>query len=253
MSSRSKYRASPGNLAITPLLGVLLVVLVLVAITLIFAGHAEAAVLTASAYCPVRYRDIEQLVADAQPQGATSNTVRGVLWDMQLFTSGSTTKLNFFTAIQTDPTLGNCPGNGGILPDGYGIAPNYITVDILTRATVSGANTAVGAYDDIQQLLQRGVMNMRVGSTSMPSTPLSFLHCSGGAIGSLAASLTAPQGLQGGNNGQQDGGWNVTDSFIITPQNPFKFSIEWNAAITLLSGNIYFRASLEGDYTQPVG
>lgn len=249
----SKYRRQTSNLRVTPVMAVVLCGLVLAAIALIVAGHAQGGVLTAMAYIPVRYRTIDELVQDSSPQGATSNTVRGVLWDMQLFTSGSTTKLNFFTAIQTDPTLGNCPGNGGILPDGYGIAPNFITVDILTRATVSGANTAVGAFDDIQQLLQRGVMNMRVGSTSMPSTPLSFLHGAGGAVGSLAASLTAPQGLQGANNGVQDGGWNVTDSFIITPQNPFKFSIEWNAAITLLSGNVYFRASLEGDYTQPVG
>lgn len=208
-----------------------------------------------SQFRPIEAFTPDQLEALANPPaGAKLQAVRGHLWDSQLYTSGTTTKLTFFTTVQTDLTLGNALGNNGAMPAKTYFRPDFINFDIHTRATVSGANTAVGAFDDIQQLVftQRGTVTMKIGSTAYPNMRISYLHTSGGAIGTVSASLTAPQGLQGANNGQQDGGYNFAGSGVLCPGQTLSVIVNWAAAATLLSGNIYCSYCLDGTWYLPV-
>lgn len=142
---------------------------------------------------------------------------------------------------------------GAGFPANYYFVPMSLSLDFLADASL-GANTELGVLDDINKLVlvNRGFLTLTVGSTKLPEIPISYLHASGGAVGNLAGSWTAPQQVQVGQNGIQDGGYFMWKSFALGNQLPFSAVITWPTTVTLASGNTNIRLSFDGDWYQPV-
>lgn len=218
---------------------------------LLFGPHTGPAL--ASVLIPVQAFSRAQLNVQASPSGADMQAFRAPIYDTQTFVSGTTTQLNFFGAINADKTLSNVKGNGGIMPNNFYHRPLWICLDVLADASIAGASTELGILDDIQKLLfiGRGTATITLGSVAYPPIPLSFLHGSGGAIGVIASTFTAPNSAQVGNNGIQDSGYSIANSFILSPSLPFAVQLNWAATVTLNAGNTPLRFSLDGDWQLP--
>lgn len=207
--------------------------------------------LTASIYVPVRAKSVAQLTSATTPTGTM--VVRAPMYDTQAYVSAATTQLTFFNNINADKTLSNIRGNGGTFPQNTYFEPLFVNVDFLA-VNVLGGNTATGKMDDLDRLIMsgRGTLAITVGQTTLPQIPISYCHASGGPIGSIAGTWTAPQQLQFGNNGAQDSGYCIADSFTITPNSPFFCTITWAAAQTLVSTTPFIRLSIDGNWYLPI-
>lgn len=212
---------------------------------------APGAPLVASIYIPVIPKTVPQLTTSTAPTGTMC--VRGPMYDTQAYVSGTTTTLTFFNTINADKTLSNIRGNGGTFPQNTYFEPLFINVDFLAT-NVIGANTIAGKLDDLDRLVTsgRGMLTMTVGQTTLPQIPISYCHASGGPIGSIAATYTAPVNAQFGNNGAQDSGYCIANSFTITPNSPFFATITWASAQTLNSTTPFIRLSIDGNWYLPI-
>lgn len=210
-----------------------------------------AAPLMASVYIPVMPKDVNVLSGATKPTGTM--VVRAPMYDTQAYVSGTTTSLTFFNAINADKTLSNARGNGGTFPQNTYFEPLWVNVDFLA-VNVAGANTAVGKLDDLDKLVMsgRGTLAITVGQTVLPQIPISYCHGSGGPVGATAGTWTAPVNVQFGNNGAQDSGYCVANSFTITPNSPFFCTITWAAAQTLNSTTPFIRLSIDGNWYLPI-
>lgn len=224
-----------------------------VLVAFVLGGGGGKSILTASVFVPVIAKNRDTLNAMANPQGADMQAFRAPLYDTQLFTSAATVQLSYFGVINADKSMSNVKGNGGIFPNNMYFEPLWMNFDVLANPTL-GANTALGILNDIQQLVMtgRGFAKITIGSVTYPEIPLSYLHTSGGAIGVISGTWTAPQQVQVGNNGQQDSGYCIAGGFLISPMLPFSVVVTWPAALTLASGNINLRCSLDGNWHLPV-
>lgn len=235
-----------------PWVALALFALVIVALPWL-ADHWQAAggFLTASMYIPVMPKSPQQLAAATAPSNVM--VVRAPWYDTQAYVSGTTTRLSFFNAINSDKTLSNTRGNGGTFPAGTWFEPLWCNIDYLAT-NVLGGNTTTGKLDDLDRLFMsgRGILNITVGQTTLPPIPISYCHASGGPIGSIAGTWTAPQQAQFGNNGTQDSGYSIANSWTIGPNTPFGCTLEWTAAQTLVSTTPFLRVSFDGNWYLPM-
>lgn len=191
---------------------------------------------------------LDALVTPQLAPGGTSEAIPHIFYDTQLYTSGTTTRLNFFSSQSNDPTITNM-STAGTLPD-----PQYFEIwnlgfDVLRGASSTvAASQEVGVINDIQNLILVGrpVFTLNLQSKLYGSYPLSALHTSGGAVGSGWGTTTAEETVQYGNNGVSDGGWNWNGSIIIPPKASFSVEVVWSAAQTLAAGNPYLRFWMAG-------
>ena len=139
------------------------------------------------------------------------------------------------------------------MPNNIFFEPLWMNIDILIGAS-SGAGTAAGAVDDVAKLVYtgRGTRKSCAGPSNYPQIPISYCHASGGPIGGISASLTAPANLQYAVNGAQDSGYSVADSFMISPMVPFAVILTWAAAQTIASATPRIRCSFDGNWYLPV-
>lgn len=193
--------------------------------------------------------DLQRLSTPARGQ---PEAISDVLFDTQLYTSATTTNLQFFQTQQNDRTLSNLNGSG-TLPGGNWFRIFWAGCDILQDAFLS-ANVDTGAWDDYQKLLLVGrpVAYFTVnGKNYLDGVPLSFLHTSGGAVGMGTGTLTAPAQVQVANNSIPDGGFPM-GGLVIGPTIGFSASIQWTAAQTLAAGNPRIRLWFAGVRYRPV-
>jgi hypothetical protein len=201
-------------------------------------------------FVPVRAKSIEELTGVTSP--TKTMVVRAPLYDTQTIVSGTTTSLTFFNAINADKTLSNVRGNGGVLPAGTYFEPLWLNVDFI-GVNVLGAGTALGMLNDINNLVLtgRGIITITIGQTALPPIPLSYCHASGGATGTVGASLTAPAQLQFGTNGIQDSGYCLANSWTLTPNTSFSALVQFGAAVTVASTTPQLRVSFDGNWYLP--
>lgn len=203
---------------------------------------------------PVVPKSQADLIAMANPSGADMVGYRAPLYDTQLYTSAATLNMAFFTNSNADKTMSNQKGNGGQFPANMYFIPTYMSFDVLADASIAAASTELGILDDINKLLNiaRGTATITIGSTALPPIPLRYLHSAGGATGALAGTWTAPNAVQVGTAGVQDGGYFCYGSFIISPLQPFSVAVNFASAQTLNVGNINLVISFDGTWYLPV-
>lgn len=210
-------------------------------------------VLTAGPFVPVIPRSVVDLERMSKPGSAKMRAFRAPLYDTQLYTSNSTIELAFFGSINADKSMSNLKGNGGTIPAGVYFEPLFMGVDILADASLAAASDETGLLDDIAKLIftQRGFARITLGDVTLPEIPISFLHSSGGVVGQLAATLTAPNAIQVGHNGVQDGGYCIANSFVLSPGQPISVTLKWAAVAVLKSGNTNIRVWFDGNHHLP--
>lgn len=208
---------------------------------------------------PVRSRSLDQLQALTTPAQGQLEAVRWVYYDTQTITSGTTTTLNFFNAVQSDKTLGNIEMASQIQQ------PNFfelfaIKCDIL-EAPTTNATATFGVMNDAAQILfaQRAFYEFTINSKSYGKTPLTYAHCSGGPVGLIQGTPATNAMVSAGNNSiPDDGDWiggmwlnpetgvnEECGGIILPPTQSFALSVTMAAAPTL-TGNIPIRMSLIG-------
>lgn len=189
--------------------------------------------------------------------GGNLQTVPFVLWDTQTYVSGTTTTLNYFTAVQNDPSLGNMPG-GGVLPIDTWLTIQYMLVDVLLApsGTATGAN---GVWDDMSGLMWTGrpFHELVIQNKDYAVAPLSFFHSSGGITGfGFSDATTTVAGSielkEYAGWGIQDGGFYVGGAIQINPLAGFRTTLNWPTAVTLVAGNTLVRVCYLGTVSRPI-
>lgn len=197
---------------------------------------------------PVSARPFQQLNVMANPvEAGQGEAIPHILYDTQLYTSGATTTLTYFSATQTDRTLSNLQA-GGQLPDPQWFEIHNLGFDVLADGTTNAAATELGIYDDIQKLMLVGrpIFTLQLSDKNYGPYPLSFLHTSGGAQGALTGTVAASAVFQFANNSIPDGGWNWRGAVIIPPKVGFQIGVQFSAAQTLAAGNTQLRFWMAG-------
>lgn len=196
------------------------------------------------------------IIAAARPQSADQpEAIPAVLYDTLSYpTTAPATALKFFQQVaQQDDTLTNPLVAGGSLPAGYSFRVQGINLDILASPSFTG-NVVTGTLTDIANFLKRNRATVQFflnnkGYTPIPAT---FCHASGGETGFVAASYTAPQGYQFGNNGIFDGGFETDGAIWILDKQPFAVLLTFGADATALSANYNIRMNLRGTLYRPI-
>ncbi len=183
---------------------------------------------------PVRPRTLKTLAKMAQPQtveGGQSEALSWDLYDTQLYVSGVTTQLTFFTAAPATRFIGNTPGSG--LPTPQYFETYFFGVDILR---VPGATTV---WNDYWVLLNGAGGALLAGAPTWTFTladkqmgpfPLRGLHGMGGIDG-----FTTNPTTEYANNGGMRDSFSADGALVIPPTQQFQVDLRWPAAQALTS------------------
>lgn len=202
---------------------------------------------------PIQAKTADQLRNQATPGSSDQPEAQPwVLYHTETYTSGTTTQLTFFDAVQT-------PDNGNMDAASVLSSPKYfewwcLGLDVLLRPSdVSNAGaSAAGATDDIQNLVMssRPHWTFELADKQLGSFPLSFLHTSGGATGmtSRAGTLAADDThrFEHALNSVPDGGYWIGGAVLIPPQQSFNITVNWPSAVTLENGDTDLRMWMAG-------
>ena len=183
------------------------------------------------------------------------------LWDRKLYTSGTTTQINFFD-VQTDGIAGNLP-LAGQLPNGWAFLiqalrfvpalPPFQNAD----ADPNPAAVLTGPLNDMFNLISTGHIRIRIGDKEYGRWPLFMTPGGGGVVGNLglAGTLTADAAAAAtqANNGNPDprAVYSFPIPIVIPPQYNFRVIAEWPAAVTLAVGDSQIFCVLDGEVMRP--
>ncbi|MCP5101876.1 MAG: hypothetical protein GY950_00770 [bacterium] len=181
-------------------------------------------------------------------------------WDTLPYVSAATLQLVFFNLQRATLDLSNMT-LGGQLP-----APNAFLFRGLRfflkqrpRSTAKAALGAVqpGAIDNIQQLINTGVLQFLIGAKEYGPYPLWMIPSGGGAFGVIASDgdVASPGEIQDyAISGIPDARNSLTLAvpIFIAPQINFSATLTWPAAIVLAGGDTNISIGIEGDLIRPV-
>ena len=192
----------------------------------------------------------------------SKENVHWMFWDTNLYVSGAggSTLLTFFTALRATKDLSNMlqPGQ---FPAPYAFLIRqyrfHVKQQPRTVARAATANPQPGAIDNIQQLINGGVLVFRTGSKDYGEHPLWMVPAGAGAYGGLAVDGdTADPGLftDYALNGVPDAGgcYSLGEPLFIPPLASFSVTVTWPAPLTLAGGSTNVCVVLDGDLIRPV-
>ena len=203
----------------------------------------------------------QQLDAMSRPGNAEQpEALPWILFDTQTFVSGTTTRLEFFTTLQTNKSLGNLD-LAGSLTRGEFFMIHSIGLDILVPPLLSATATPeIGAISEVYELLfgdaatggDSGRFSFNMLSKNIGPFPLSFLHASGGptGFGWAGDTATGQEAASYANNGIFDGGFPF-GKLVIAPNTQFSLVLEWGGAVTLVADRA-LRVWMNGVKYRPV-
>lgn len=166
--------------------------------------------------------------ATTPESGQTLEAVPHCLYDTQTFKAdGSSSRLDFFTSTNGDPTICNME-TAGQLVSGQHFEVTRIFADV-QRGVSGTAGDGAGILSDVHKLLHvaRGVWSMRLGPKDIIGPiPQTMLGSSGVAAGEFGGDLSSGAGdaVQRANY-PQNGGFPVAGSVIIPPNTKFGVSL----------------------------
>lgn len=174
-------------------------------------------------------------------------------FDTLVYTSGTTTTLDFFQAVNADKNLSNMVAAGQI-PSPQFFDLYQCSIAYLIPTTSSGivaAPTATGAITDVRNL-SNGAALFQVASKDYWQGPQLSLPCGGGpdAVMSLAGTYAAPNQVQKefANNGVPDlrNRYSFWGDITLPHNQNFLWRLTWSAPITLLAGNTSIKVWMDG-------
>lgn len=192
--------------------------------------------------------------------GSNLEFIADTLYDTQLYTSGTTIELPFFTARQANIADGNVQGTGTQLADKVGFLIMGLRWKLLQRprstAKAAAGSVQTGALDNLAQL-ENGVLRLKFLDKDYGHFPLFMLPQGGGAFGTLAVEgATADPGgaADWGTNGVPDARNNyaLEQPLFWPPSTTIDARLFWDAAITLVGGNTDIRLAFDGLKVRPI-
>lgn len=174
-------------------------------------------------------------------------------FDTLTYTSGTTTTLDFFQAVNADKNLSNMVAAGQIpSPQFFDLYQCSIAYLIpVTSSGIVAAPTATGAVTDVRNL-SNGAVNFQVASKDYWQGPQLALPCGGGpeAVVSIAGTYAAPNQVQKefANNGIPDlrNRYSFWGDITLPHNQNFLWRLTWSAPITLLAGNTSVKVWMDG-------
>lgn len=186
------------------------------------------------------------------------------MWfDTLSYVSGTTVRLDFFQAVNTNKVLSNMVIAGALPAPSYFVLMAIRIVPIilpqeerLTAVGVYAANAAI----DIHRLLTLSRSVLTIGSKTYLDHPSSIFTAGQGIDASYGADAASgattvyeSHRISNVNNGIPDprAVYTLQHMRLIEPQINFQFSMIWNAAVTL-SGNQNVRVEFDGGLYRPI-
>ena len=190
-------------------------------------------------------------------------TIGGMLYDTVLYMSGVSVSLNFFTAgprASFDLTNMEIPSQLAA-PKAFLVRAFrfYVKQAPMVMARVAAGTRQTGAFDNIAQLTNDGVLTLTIGSKPYALFPLWMIPAGGGPYPMLGATgATADPGLHldYANNGSPfaANALVLSQPLFIAPQINFSVNLSWPGAITLAPNNTNTSLCvvMDGDILRPV-
>lgn len=184
---------------------------------------------------PIKPFTYQQLGSAANP--STTNqpeSIGFIFYDSQDFASNFS-PVSFFTAVQSDVTLGNIQVANSLSADQY-FQLWAITLDWLIGATTIASSAAATIVDDLLGIYNtaRAIATLAMSYKTMLQAPIHNFHSSGNVY--VNFQLGTPSGSGIGNYASSwmpDGGHNVGGSIILAPRQVFTFQIAGTGTVTL--------------------
>lgn len=183
--------------------------------------------------------------------------IGATIWDRQVYVSGTTTLLTFFTTVRQSIRDGNLsiaaqlPDREYVLvrsirvvpivkPDQHA-APTAATITTRTPGADLSGTTAVninGVADDLARLYNDGVLQFSILSKNYGQYPMFLLLPGTGVVANQATLTTTAQAanyIQTATIGNPDNRavFSLAVPIPIPPQTGFKVTLEWAKALTL--------------------
>lgn len=174
-------------------------------------------------------------------------------YDTLVYTSGTTTVLDFFQNVNADKNLCNMVAAGQIpSPQFYDLYQASIAYLVNTSVAAAGAiTTGVGTVNDVRAL-SNGSALFIIADKQYWQGPQSSLPCGGGPDASvaIAGTYTSGQGqaLQFASNGVPDlrNRYSFWGDLCIPHNQNFNWRLSWSAPITLAGGNTSIKVWMDG-------
>jgi hypothetical protein len=194
-----------------------------------------------------------------QTQYPASEIIGWQWWDTVQYTSATTTAITLFTATRATVDLSNMEVSGQLaapkafLIRGIGL---YLKQRPESVNAVAAGNLQTGAFNNICQLTNTGVLSLTVGSKNYMQIPLYMIPTPGGPFGFMQVSniliggATASVGTNGWPHAKSF--YTLTKPLLIAPQINFRVDCLWPAGAVTLTRNLNFTVILDGDLFRPV-
>ncbi len=187
--------------------------------------------------------------------------ITGALWDTLLYTSATTTVLNFFqqTVAATSFDVTN------LLTPGQLAYPTQFLVRAIrffikqrpeSINQVGPAAIQTGAINNVFQLVNTGLLVITHGAKEYGRYPLRELTCGNAPFGAIQVSniLIGGAAVDYGQNGYPDGEdiFTLGKPLLIETSMNFLYQLSWPAGAVTLTRNLNLCLALEGDLIRPV-
>ncbi len=179
-----------------------------------------------------------------------------VLYDTQTYTDNVTTTLEFFSAIPANESISNV-NPPRVLPNPNSFLIQAIRVHVPIELTTSDQGAADAAIpspgNDVIELINTGILNLRIGSKPYGPWPLFILPVStgfkwtfGGAAGGEAANLLTGYGFTDGPL------YSLIPNLLIAPLQQFSVTLSWPAGAVDILANRTIKVLLDGQLSRAI-
>lgn len=181
---------------------------------------------------PVEARTLDELRSLSQPnvvEGGQSEALAWILYDTQLYESGVTQELTFFSQSPANRFVGNTTGQG--LPTPQYFECYFWGVDVLREpgnTDVLGDTWRILNGVGGAALVGAPTWRFTLADKQMGPFPLRSLHGLGGVTG-----FTTRTGQEYANNGGLDNTFCSDGAMVIPPTQSFTVNFNWPAPVTL--------------------
>lgn len=208
----------------------------------------------------MRYRSDwrrQHQTVDAQGREAIGFSV----WDRQTYTSATTVRMAFFTAVRANIRDGNLtlqgqfPANEHFRVQTIRIVP-IVRPDQRDALAVAAVGPLLSAADDLAQLYNNGVLQVSILSKNYGQYPMYLLLPGTGVVANQTNFTTTAQASNYAvtatvGNPDNRAAFTLSRPITIPPVTGFAVTLEWPAAITLEAGNMDLVCVLDGEKIRP--
>lgn len=178
-----------------------------------------------------------------------------MLYDTQTFVDNTTTSLDFFTTVPANESLGNLK-NAGMLPNPQSFLIQaisiYFPINLETDDQGASAGPMAGAINDIINLVNTGIMRLKIGEKQYGPYPMWRLPASTFVKGFLAAAGGEAAGQVTGY-AQLDGPlYALFPNLMLMPLQNFTVTLAWPAGTIDTSANRSIKVLLDGQMARSI-